>query len=133
MSSLPKLRLGERREFMQGSYELRGCIDNRYVFRIRNRVKNRETYVLWTESQWRSFVERDEKNMEFDNRNAVMFQLHLDGRTYVQGDQPDVRGREYIGSIDRSGRVLRDPLRSPRSAGHRNHRTSRRSAAAGWD
>lgn len=84
MSSLPKLRLGERREFMQGSYELRGCIDNRYVFRIRNRVKNRETYVLWTESQWRSFVEHDEKNMEFDNRNAVMFQLHLDGRTYVQ-------------------------------------------------
>ena len=69
---------------MQGSYELRGCIDNRYVFRIRNRVKNRETYVLWTENQWRSFVERDEKNMEFDNRNAVMFQLHLDGRTYVQ-------------------------------------------------
>ena len=43
------MSLGDRIEFVGGSYEVRGLVDGRYVVRIRNRQKNHEAYRVWTE------------------------------------------------------------------------------------
>ena len=78
------MTLGERRECKDGSYELRGCIDNRFVFRVRNRVKNTEEYVIWTEAQWQAFEEPKPQSNAKTDRNEEIFQRHLKGETFVQ-------------------------------------------------
>ena len=78
------MTIGERRECKDGSYELRCCVDNRFVFRIRNRVKNTEEYVIWTEAQWRAFQEPKPQSKAKTERNTEIFQRHLKGETFVQ-------------------------------------------------
>ena len=84
LSWSPNMTLGERRECKDGSYELRCCVDNRFVFRIRNRVKNTEDYVIWTEAQWRAFEESKPQSKAKTERNEEIFQRHLKGETFVQ-------------------------------------------------
>lgn len=84
--------LGDRVEFVNGSYEVRGMVDGRFVVRLRNRKSNAEAYLVRTENERAEFdreqvakkerMERDARTRA-DNadRNAQIYERNLAGET----------------------------------------------------
>lgn len=75
------MSLGDRIEFSNGSYEVRGIVDDRYVVRIRDRVKNREVYRIWTEQDRTEFDKMQKSHADNVDRNAQIYERRLSGET----------------------------------------------------
>lgn len=77
------MSLGDQIEFDGGSYEVRSEIDGRYVVGIRNRVKNTQKYVVWTDEKRADFDQKSRNRIDNLERNAQIFERNLAGETYV--------------------------------------------------
>lgn len=77
------MALGDRIEFSGGSYEIRGIVDGRFVVRVRNRQRNRETYKVWTESERNEFDRAQQTKADKADRNAQIYERNLAGETRV--------------------------------------------------
>jgi hypothetical protein len=75
------MSLGDRIDFVGGSYEIRGVVDGRYVVRIRNRAKNHEAYRVWTEQDRVEFDKVQEGRANTVDRNAQIYERRLSGET----------------------------------------------------
>lgn len=75
------MSLGDRIEFVGGSYEIRGVVDGRYVVRIRNRAKNHEAYRVWTEQDRGEFDKMQQGRADTLDRNAQIYERRLTGET----------------------------------------------------
>lgn len=75
------MSLGDRIDFVGGSYEIRGVVDGRYVVRIRNRAKNHEAYRVWTEQDRVEFDKVQEGRADTVDRNAQIYERRLSGET----------------------------------------------------
>lgn len=73
------MSLGDRIEFLDGSYEIRTIVDGRYVVRIRNRAKNHEEYRIWTEQDRLDFDNKQKNRADLRDRNAEIYERHLSG------------------------------------------------------
>ena len=83
------MSLGDRIEFYDGSYEVRGEVDGRYVVRIRNRKKNAETYRVWTQQERDDFDQKSAARSDNVERNSQIYERNLAGETLV------ALGREF--------------------------------------
>lgn len=77
------MSLGDRIEFAGGSYEVRAMVDGRYVVRLRDRVRNREVYRVWTEEERAEFDAKGRARADTADRNAQIYERHLSGETYA--------------------------------------------------
>lgn len=75
------MSLGDRIEFAGGSYEVRGIIDGRFVVRVRNRDKNKESYRVWTETERSDFDQAQFQKVDRADRNAQIYERKLAGET----------------------------------------------------
>jgi DNA-directed RNA polymerase sigma subunit (sigma70/sigma32) len=75
------MSLGDRIDFVGGSYEIRGVVDGRYVVRIRNRAKNHEAYRVWTEQDRVEFDKVQQGRADTVDRNAQIYERRLSGET----------------------------------------------------
>lgn len=75
------MSLGDRIEFVGGSYEVRGVVDGRYVVRVRNRQKNHEAYRVWTEQDRVEFDKMQQSRADTLDRNAQIYERRLSGET----------------------------------------------------
>jgi hypothetical protein len=73
------MSLGDRIDFVGGSYEIRGVVDGRYVVRIRNRAKNHEAYRVWTEQDRGAFDKMQQGRADTLDRNAQIYERRLTG------------------------------------------------------
>ncbi len=62
--------LGDVIKFKDGSYDIRGVVDGRYVVRIRNRKTGKEVYRVWTEAERAEFDCKQDKAMDLEDRNC---------------------------------------------------------------
>lgn len=77
------MSLGDRIEFIGGSYEIRGVVDGRYVIRIRNKAKNHEAYRVWTEQDRAEFDKMQQGRADTLDRNAQIYERRLSGETFA--------------------------------------------------
>ncbi len=77
------MSLGDRIEFVGGSYEIRGVVDGRYVIRIRNKEKNHEAYRVWTEQDRAEFDKMQQGRADTLDRNAQIYERRLSGETFA--------------------------------------------------
>ncbi|MCA3394880.1 MAG: hypothetical protein INF85_04450 [Roseomonas sp.] len=75
------MSLGDRIDFVGGSYEIRGLVDGLYVVRIRNRTKNHEAYRVWTEQDRAEFDKMQQGRADNLDRNAQIYERRLSGET----------------------------------------------------
>ena len=75
------MSLGDRIEFVGGSYEIRWGVDGRYVVRIRDRTKNHEAYRVWTEQDRIEFDKMQQGRADTLDRNAQIYERRLSGET----------------------------------------------------
>ena len=75
------MSLGDRIDFAGGSYEVRGIVDGRFVVRVRNRERNKESYRIWTENERNDFDRAQTEKSDKADRNAQIYERKLAGET----------------------------------------------------
>ncbi|WP_147279016.1 hypothetical protein [Paracoccus versutus] len=83
------MSLGDVIKFRDGSYEVRGIVDGRYVVRIRNRKTGVESYEVWASGEREEFDRKQQKILEMEDRASQVYERHLSGESYAS------LGREY--------------------------------------
>lgn len=73
------MSLGDRIVFAGGSYEVRGIVDGRFVVRVRDREKNKESYRIWTEDERNKFDRVETGKSDKADRNAQIYERKLAG------------------------------------------------------
>lgn len=99
------MSLGDVIRYRDGSCDVRGVVDGRYVVRIRNRKTGVQTYKVWTPEEREEFDRNQRKILDAEDRAGQMYERHLAGETYAS------LGREYHLS---SGRVTQICARQAR-------------------
>ncbi len=75
------MSIGDRIEFVGGSYEVRGIVDGRIVVRVRHRKRNKEVYKVWTEAERIDFDRTQQTKADTADRNAQIYERNLAGET----------------------------------------------------
>jgi len=83
------MSLGEVVHFKDGTYEVRGIVDGRYIVRIRNKSSGVETYKIWTAEERETFNHNQSKILDAQDRSHQIYERNLSGETYAS------LGREY--------------------------------------
>ncbi len=102
------MSLGDRTEFLTGSYEVRAVVDGRYVVRLRDRTMNREVYKVWTEEERAEFDKSQRIRADNADRNAQIYERHLSGETLVD------LGRDFVLSPSRIRSICANQARKDR-------------------
>lgn len=104
------MALGDVMTFPNGSYEVRAIVDGRYVVRIRERKRRKETYRGWTESERHDFDQSQRIKEDKADRNSQIYERLLAGETMASlarefGLSPTTIGqiRAKRARIDRRG------------------------------
>ena len=77
------MSLGDVIRFRDGSYDVRGIVDGRYVVRVRNRKTGIETYKVWTPSEREDFDRNQRKILDTEDRACQIYERHLAGETFA--------------------------------------------------
>ena len=72
-------RLGQVVRYNQGSYELRGIVDGRYVMRVRNTKSGVQSYKIWTEDDLVRLDARLDEAADISSRNVEIYERYLAG------------------------------------------------------
>lgn len=84
-----ELSLSDTIRFKDGSYDVRGIVDGRYVVRIRNRKTGVEAYKVWTPAERDDFDRNQQKMLDTADRALQIYDRHLAGETFAS------LGREF--------------------------------------
>lgn len=76
------MELGKVVQFKNGSYDIRGIVDGRFVVRYRNRVTGKESYKVWTEEERAKFDHSQDADGDRHDRNCQIYERNLAGETY---------------------------------------------------
>lgn len=83
------MSLGEVVQFKDGSYDVRGIVDGRYIVRIRYKSSGTEIYKVWTPEERENFNHNQSQIMDAQDRAHQIYERNLAGETYAS------LGREY--------------------------------------
>lgn len=76
------MELGKVVQFKNGSYDIRGIVDGRFVVRYRNRVTGKESYKVWTEEERAKFDHSQDVDGDRRDRNCQIYERNLAGETF---------------------------------------------------